>query len=75
MKPYRVSYPQGGCTIIYARTARAAGKEGKRIFDRNSLPVVVDATEDDVEWVKMMGGRIHNEPLPTPSPSEKKGMM
>ncbi len=62
MKPYKVSHHMGGCTIIYARTERAAAKEGKRIFDRHTEPDVEPAAEKDIEWVRMTGGRIHNEP-------------
>jgi hypothetical protein len=61
-KPYRVSYPHGGCTVVYAASEAAASRRGKRIFDRHSEPEVREATKDDIDWVKGMGGRIHSEP-------------
>lgn len=63
-KPYRVSYPRGGCTVIYATSEDAAARQGQRIFDRQSDPEVRPATEADINWVQGMGGKIHGKVFP-----------
>ena len=66
-KPFRVSYPRGGCTVVYAANEDEASLEGQRIFNRYTEPDVRPATQADINWVEAMGGRIHGKPERTPT--------
>ena len=59
MKSYSVTF-QEGQTIVTAESADAAKRFAYAQFGRQSAPFTVEeATDEDICWVEVMGGRIY----------------
>ena len=58
MKPFAVEIEGVNITIVEARSIKIARNYAKSQFGA-IITKVTKATEDDVSWVKGMGGRIH----------------
>ncbi len=54
---YKVSFNTGNMTIIEAHNEQQARKMVRDEWGRHLDPKVVHATDEDLDWYEMMGGR------------------
>jgi hypothetical protein len=57
--PFSVKLEGGNTTIVMAKDLDTARTWALKEFGRSMFKRVEPADEDDVDWVKNMGGRIH----------------
>lgn len=59
MKSYLVGLCNGNQTIVEAKSLEAAQKWALETFGTILMPRVAEAKQEDIDWTKAFGGRIH----------------
>lgn len=56
---YYVTLDGGNCSIVKSSSKHLAECFAIRLFGSMMTPEILEATPDQVSWVKAMGGRVH----------------